>query len=563
MKIRDVRYRVLEILPDRQILRILSEKVINKGICPPPFPDEDWIQDSPVFTPGPGFASVTLFYDCLSRISPDLLFFTCNKNYDHSNVSVAIANNTNIHPEACLYRANVMIPETSLESLRNHSPDWKGALETGFEVQWRKNYADECWKCNSSGGACGFIYDDECWKCNSSGGACGFIYDQAYCYCPPGKWSGPEGKECRPHTGLTVGVTVATIVLVSFIVLRFKRKSLSNHPRQGDKATIEAFIKNFGSSAPKRYSYREIKKITNKFQDNLGQGGFGKVYKGKMSDGRFVAVKVLNEFKGNGEDFMNEVASISRTSHVNIVTLLGFCFERSKRALIYEFMPHGSLDKFIYSQGSNNQSRRLEWKTLYDIVLGIARGLEYLHQGCNTRILHFDIKPHNILLDKNFCPKISDFGLSKLCERKESIISMACPRGTVGYIAPEVYCRNFGGVSNKSDVYSYGMMVLEMVGGRKNIDVGVSQTSEVYFPSWIYEHIDQSMNLNLKRVIAKEEEEITRKLIIVSLWCIQHDPCDRPSMTKVLEMLQGSLQSLVIPPKPFVSSLLRSPVINE
>ncbi|MBA0603797.1 hypothetical protein Gorai_002000, partial [Gossypium raimondii] len=183
MKIRDVRYRVLEILPDRQILRILSEKVINKGICPPPFPDEDWIQDSPVFTPGPGFASVTLFYDCLSRISPDLLFFTCNKNYDHSNVSVAIANNTSIHPEACLHRANVMIPETSLESLRNHSPDWKGALETGFEVQWRKNYAEECWKCTSSGGACGLG-----------------IHDEAYCYCPPGKWSGPEGKECRPHT---------------------------------------------------------------------------------------------------------------------------------------------------------------------------------------------------------------------------------------------------------------------------------------------------------------------------------------------------------------------------
>ncbi|KAK8327429.1 hypothetical protein V6Z11_A11G181500 [Gossypium hirsutum] len=326
---------------------------------------------------------------------------------------------------------------------------------------------------------------------------------------------------------------------------------------------MEAFIKNFGSFAPKRYSYKEIQKMTNKFHDNLGQGGYGKVYRGKMSDSRFVAVKVLNESKGNGEDFMNEVASISRTSHINIVTLLGFCFERSKRALIFEFMLHGSLDKFIYSQGSNNQSRQLEWKTLYDIALGIARGLEYLHQGCNTRILHFDIKPHNILLDKNFCPKISDFGISKFCERKESIISMACARGTVGYIAPEVFCRNFGRVSYKSDVYSYGMMVLEMVGGRKNIDVGVSQTSEVYLPSWIYEHIDQSMNLNLKIVIAEEEEEITRKLIIVSLWCIQCDPCDRPSMTKVLEMLQGSLQSLVIPPKPFVSSLLRSPKIQE
>ncbi|KAL1059549.1 hypothetical protein V6Z11_1Z030100, partial [Gossypium hirsutum] len=306
--------------------------------------------------------------------------------------------------------------------------------------------------------------------------------------------------------------------------------------------------------------------VTREFWETLasnsytcGQGGFGSVYKGKLPDCRLVAVKVLSESKENGEDFMNEVASISRTSHVNIVSLLGYCFEKSKRALIYEFMPHGSLDGFIYDRGLHHRSCRLEWRTLYDIALGIARGLEYLHQGCNTRILHFDIKPHNILLDENFCPKISDFGLSKLCERKESIISMACARGTIGYIAPEVFCRNFGGVSYKSDVYSYGMMVLEMVGGRKNIDVGASQTSEVYFPSWIYKHLDQSMNLNLNGVIAEEEEEITRKLIIVSLWCIQSDPFDRPSMTKVIEMLQANVQSLIIPPRPFVSSPVRSP----
>ncbi|XVF71600.1 hypothetical protein PTKIN_Ptkin12aG0051600 [Pterospermum kingtungense] len=261
--------------------------------------------------------------------------------------------------------------------------------------------------------------------------------------------------------------------------------------------------------------------MTNKFKDKLGQGGHGSVYKGKLANDQLVAVKVLCESKGHGEDFMNEVASIGRTSH--------------------------------------DQSRQLEWKTLYDIALGIARGLEYLHQGCNTRILHFDIKPHNILLDENFCPKISDFGLSKLCERKESIISMTGARGTAGYIAPEVIRRNFGGVSHKSDVYSYGMMVLEMVGGRKNIDAEVSKTSEIYFPSWIYKHLGQGMNLSVDGVIAEEEEEITRKLIVVSLWCIQTNPIDRPSMTKVLEMLQGSLQSLVVPPRPFLSSPVRSP----
>ncbi|XVF71606.1 hypothetical protein PTKIN_Ptkin12aG0052200 [Pterospermum kingtungense] len=322
---------------------------------------------------------------------------------------------------------------------------------------------------------------------------------------------------------------------------------------------VEAFITTFGALAPKRYFYADIKKITNKFRDKLGQGGYGSVYKGQLPDGHFVAVKVLSESKGNGEEFMNEIASIGGTSHVNIVTLLGFCYETSKRALVYEFMPHESLDKYIYSQGPKDQSRQLEWKTLYDIAVGIARGLEYLHQGCNTRILHFDIKPHNILLDENFCPKISDFGLSKLCERKESIISMIGARGTAGYIAPEVFCRNFGGVSHKSDVYSYGMMVLEMVGGRKNIDAEVSKSSEIYFPSWIYKQLDQDMSSNLDGVKSKEEEEITRRLVVVSLWCIQTNPIDRPSITKVLEMLQGSLDSLVIPPRPFPSSPVRSP----
>nr|KJB43087.1 hypothetical protein B456_007G183300 [Gossypium raimondii] len=407
-----------------------------------------------------------------------------------------------------------------------------------------------------------------CHKCNASGGTCGSdSNNRTICHCPSGFYNSPELKQClglaplpgpvlaptySPRPGSAI-VGILLIFAVCCFVPRFKRKLLSNYLHQikmNDNARIEAFIIKFGSFAPKRYSYGEIKKMTNQFNDKLGQGGFGSVYKGKLPDGRLVAVKSLNETKSNGEDFMNEVASISRTSHVNIVTLLGFCFERSKRALIYEFMPKGSLDKFIYSQGTDNQSRQLEWKTLYDIALGIARGLEYLHQGCNTRILHFDIKPHNVLLDENFCPKISDFGLSKLCERKKSVVSMTGARGTAGYIAPEVFFRNLGGVSHKSDVYSYGMMVLEMVGGRKNIDVEVSQTSEIYFPSWIYKHLDQSKNLNLNEEITGEEEEITRKLIAVSLWCIQTNSLDRPSMTRVIEMLQGSLQSLELPLRP-------------
>ena len=289
------------------------------------------------------------------------------------------------------------------------------------------------------------------------------------------------------------------IVAVCIIICYLRREQLSKEfifrktTRKNDE-NIKEFILNYGSLAPRQYSYSEIKKMTNSFINKLGQGGYGGVYKGKLPDGKLVAVKVLSESKGNGEDFINEVASISRTSHVNIVTLLGFCYEKNKQALIYEFMPNGSLDKFIYHRESSAKNCRLEWKTLYQIAVDIARGLEYLHRGCSTRILHFDIKPQNILLDEDFIPKISDFGLAKLCQRKDSIVSMLGMRGTAGYIAPEVFSRNFGGVSHKSDVYSYGMLVLEMVGGRKNFDVGMSNSSETYFPDWIYKDLELGMD---------------------------------------------------------------------
>ncbi|KAK6921212.1 Protein kinase domain [Dillenia turbinata] len=309
---------------------------------------------------------------------------------------------------------------------------------------------------------------------------------------------------------------------------------------------------------PKRYSHYDIKKMTTSFKEKLGQGGFGDVYKGKLPDGRLVAVKVLSKLNGNGEEFINEVASIGRTSHVNIVALLGYCFERSKRALIYEFMPNGSLDKFIYDRHLMQGATHLLWQNLYHIAIGIARGLEYLHFGCNTRILHLDIKPHNILLDEDFNPKISDFGLSRLCTRKESIVSMLEARGTIGFIAPEVFCRNFGGVSHKSDVYSYGMMILEMVGGRKNVDVRVNRISEIYFPDWVYKHLEKDRDLGLNGIMTAEEDEKARKMVLVSLWCIQTDPSQRPSIGKVLEMLEGSISAIEVPPKPLLFSPPRS-----
>ncbi|KAL3336776.1 hypothetical protein AABB24_029445 [Solanum stoloniferum] len=414
---------------------------------------------------------------------------------------------------------------------------------------------------------------DECNECHYGGGQC--QTDKANKFsCQKDAKTPTSSTDQRKVTTkrkmgeliLVTGASLSTVGLLALLLFCFRQKKLWYkylirfwESNAEDHQKVEEFLKNYGSYAPNRYNYTDIKRITNRFRSKLGQGGFGNVYRGSLRNGSEVAVKVLNELKGSGEDFINEVASISRTSHVNIVSLVGFCFEGHKRALVYEFMPNGSLEKFIYEERSNGV-RQLGWPILYKIALGIARGLEYLHRGCNTRILHFDIKPHNILLDEDFCPKVSDFGLAKMCMKQESVVSMLGPRGTIGYIAPEIVCRNLGGVSHKSDVYSYGMMVLEMVGGRKNVDVGVDRTSEIYFPHWLYRRIELDEELQLIGIMNEEENECAKKMVIASLWCIQTDPSNRPSMSKVLEMLEGKLDSLQMPPKPYLFSPSRSEV---
>ncbi|XP_073037906.1 PR5-like receptor kinase isoform X2 [Primulina eburnea] len=382
-----------------------------------------------------------------------------------------------------------------------------------------------------------------------------------------------KGNKKKRKIIIAAGASVAAVtVAASFVlVVFFRKKLLKSHAFQKtyakNQVDIELFLKNHGTLAPKMYKYSYLKKITNSFSENLGKGGYGIVYKGKLEDGRLVAVKILSESKGNGEEFMNEVSSISRTSHVNVVALLGFCFDGSKRALIYEFMPNGSLEKFIPNTSSSALNSTLGVDKLFEIVVGIARGLEYLHQGCNTRILHFDIKPHNILLDKDFKPKISDFGLSKLCPNRSSIVLMQEARGTVGYIAPEVFCRNFGEVSHKSDVYSYGMMVLEMVVGRQqhSIDHQGERSTEIYFSDWIYKNLEQNTieKCVVGSDISQEDEgnTVKRRLIIIGLWCIQTDPKNRPSIIGVIEMLEAKLESLQLPPKPNLSSSPRLPFV--
>ncbi|XP_047940710.1 LEAF RUST 10 DISEASE-RESISTANCE LOCUS RECEPTOR-LIKE PROTEIN KINASE-like 2.5 isoform X2 [Salvia hispanica] len=432
-------------------------------------------------------------------------------------------------PEGC---SLVQLPLNS----SGKSDDLFSMITSNFTLEW--NVSDECLSCFDAGGLC-------------------LTENNNRFYC---KRSGNQLKKILLAT-LIPGFALLACIIFTFLFTRMKRaKEKQEHDRD-----IELFLKNNGNLAPLRYKHSTIKKMTNSFSKNLGRGGFGSVYKGQFPDGRLMAVKVLNESNGNnGEDFMNEVASISRTSHVNIVALLGFCFEGSKRALIYDFMPNGSLEKFIGNNVSSSQESGLGWEKLFEIALGIARGLEYLHQGCNTRILHLDIKPQNILLDKDMNPRISDFGLAKLCPNRSSIVSMTVARGTIGYIAPEVFSRNFGEVSYKSDVYSYGMLILEMAGGKGSIDPRDADcSSEIYFPHYLYKQLEMNAKRDGDLCGAINEEDksqhVKRNLIIVGLWCIQTNPKDRPSMTRVVEMLEGKTGTLEVPPKPYLNSPPRSP----
>ncbi|XP_052486139.1 rust resistance kinase Lr10 isoform X4 [Gossypium raimondii] len=290
-------------------------------------------------------------------------------------------------------------------------------------------------------------------------------------------------------------ILVRTLLGISCLTVLIIRKLRRRHLSVDD--AIENFLQSQKNFMPIRYSYAEIKKITGGFKNKLGQGGFGTVFKGKLQSGKLVAVKLLKESKGNGQDFINEVATIGRIHHVNVVQLIGFCVERKKQALVYDFMINGSLDKFIFSSGSSS----LSWEKMFEIVVGVGRA-----------------------------------------------------RGTFGYMAPELFYKSIGGISYKADVYSFGMMLMEIVGKRKNLNASAEHSSQVYFPTWIYDRLQLGENIELEDM-TESENSIMRKMIMVAFWCIQTKPIHRPSMTKVLKMLESEDELLEIPPKSLIFSV--------
>ncbi|CAL5372023.1 unnamed protein product [Camellia sinensis] len=534
-------FRVLKINTTSSTMTIARNDLWN-GVCPKEF-SSTALKASNLFTYDDMVRYLYMFYGCTSNVTEQVRYnFTCPINGSRSS-GAFFASFVGQNVTGC--DVNIVVPVlwTAYEELWNGKLTLQQAFNQGFNVVYNPDDG-VCSACEASGGICGSGFDfsqsrdgyvtSEKFLCFCQDQphplACDGMGDSALSNGNPdnvrligGYYDAGENVKFgwtmaysvsllranrKMRQKLTIGASAAGMgmLLMCIIICCYRRKLWSKKlivlwkKKTENDQNLESFIRHYKSLAPKRYSYSDVKKITNSFRDKLGQGGYGGVYKGKLLDGRLVAVKILNASKRNGEEFLNEVASISRTSHVNVVAFLGFCLEGGKRALIYELMPNGSLEKFIYGENPLQNGGHLGLEKLYQIAVGIAQGLEYLHRGCKTQILH-----------------ISDFGLAKLCTTKESIVSMVGARGTIGYIAPEVFSRNFGGVSHKSDVYSYGMMVLEMVGGRRNVNVAVDHTSEIYFPHWIYKRLEQDEDLGLHGDMTTEEGEITRKMILVGL----------------------------------------------
>ncbi|KAF8007847.1 hypothetical protein BT93_K1743 [Corymbia citriodora subsp. variegata] len=324
--------------------------------------------------------------------------------------------------------------------------------------------------------------------------------------------------------GSSLGALFAVMFLIIVIVL-FVRKKDGNEAEEDYLDQVPGM--------PTRFMYNDLKAITDDFSKKLGEGGFGSVFEGTLFDSTKVAVKRLDGFGQVKKSFLAEVETIGSIHHVNLVRLVGFCAEKSHRLLIYEYMSNGSLDRWIFHKSNECV---LDWQQRKKIILDIAKGLNYLHEDCRQKILHLDIKPQNILLDRNFNAKVADFGLSKLIDRDQSQV-VTSMRGTPGYLAPEWLS---AAITEKVDVYSFGVVILEIVCGRKIFDRSLDEDDMSLLSLFkrkaeeerLLDIVDNysDMKLNGPQVV---------KMMRIAVWCLQGDYTKRPSMSIVIKVLEG------------------------
>lgn len=546
------KYNVLEINYDTFLIRVIDPGLEHQSRNCTSFPNYFTTTYPDTSTFGYGVSIIPVIYvNCLATVnssryvettfcrSQNQTSATSNSSRSHSYVAIGQDMSISDLAESCSVEKVAWASARGLSGDNSSLSSIKGALSYGFELSWKRTFL--CRECEASQGSC-FAEGD------------GFTCSHR-CYDDTG-FDLPLPCSIHYYGVLTIlygGIVIVSILsfrllfglvfLTALIVYKWRRRHLSMYQ------SIEDFLQIQSNLLPIKYSYSEIKKMTNKFKEKLGEGAYGTVFKGKLRSGPFVAVKMMHKSMASGQEFISEVSTIGRIHHVNVVQLVGFCVEGSKRALVYEFMLNGSLDKYISPQEGTVS---LTYKQMFDISLGVAHGIDYLHRGCDMQILHFDIKPHNILLDENFNPKISDFGLAKLYSSDDSIVSLTAARGTMGYMAPELFYKNIGGVSYKADVYSYGMLLMEMAGRRKNMNPFADHLSQIYFPTWVYDQFNEGNDIEMHDA-GEEDRRFVKKMMNVALWCIQMKPVDRPAMNKVVEMLEGDVELLHMPPRPFIA----------
>ncbi|VVA40119.1 PREDICTED: G-type lectin S-receptor [Prunus dulcis] len=359
----------------------------------------------------------------------------------------------------------------------------------------------------------------------------------------------PDDKKNKQTTFLGVRPVISATALVVCLVLIAAAFSLGLYFTFQKK---QVRIMQSGLNINLRpFSYQELHEATNGFTEELGRGTFGVVYKGIIQNGSQVqvAVKKLRCVKQDGdEEFKAEVNVIGKTHHKNLVRLLGYCDEGQQRLLVYELLSNGTLASFLFADVKPSWGQRIK------IAFGIAKGLEYLHEECRTPIIHCDIKPQNILLDDNCTARIADFGLAKLLMMNQSHTHTAI-RGTKGYVAPKWF-RNMP-ITTKVDVYSFGVVLLEIICCRRSVDVENNCEGKAILTNWVYDcyqegKIDAVLDHKTEALHDKKNLE---KSVMVAIWCIQEDPSLRPTMRKVVQMLEGVVEVHAPPcPSSYTSS---------
>ncbi|XP_028762664.1 G-type lectin S-receptor-like serine/threonine-protein kinase LECRK4 [Neltuma alba] len=349
-------------------------------------------------------------------------------------------------------------------------------------------------------------------------------------------------KEDRVYHAL-LGLFIGFLVINTFFVA--KMVSIVLLKSKKDNAQVSSPVETNMHS----FTFEALKEATSGFNEEVGRGSFGTVYKGTLNSrtNAAVAVKRLDRIAQEREkEFRTELSAIGKTCHRNLVRLIGFCDEGVHRLLVYEFMSNGTLADILFRQP------KPKWNLRVSLALGIARGLLYLHEECETPIIHCDIKPQNILIDENFMPKISDFGLAKLLYSNKSRTHTMI-RGTRGYVAPEWF--KSIPVTAKVDVYSYGVMLLEIICCRRSLEMDLDKVGEdkAILTDWAY---DCYMEGRIDILVQSDEEAIAdigrlKKWVMIAIWCIQENPEIRPTMKTVMQMLEGLIQ---VPSPPLPSS---------